>query len=59
MEGIFIDERNALTAPEGHRRKRVFMGTYGALAQLVEQWTENPRVPGSIPGGATMNLSNR
>ena len=23
----------------------------GALAQLVEQWTENPCVPGSIPGG--------
>ena len=26
---------------------------YGALAQLVEQWTENPCVPGSIPGGTT------
>ena len=25
----------------------------GALAQLVEQWTENPCVPGSIPGGTT------
>ena len=24
-----------------------------ALAQLVEQWTENPCVPGSIPGGTT------
>ena len=23
------------------------------LAQLVEQWTENPCVPGSIPGGDT------
>ena len=28
---------------------------YGALAQLVEQWTENPCVPGSIPGGTTKN----
>ncbi len=28
----------------------------GEIAQLVEQWTENPRVPGSIPGLAT-NLS--
>lgn len=27
--------------------------TNGALAQLVEQRTENPCVPGSIPGGTT------
>ena len=27
---------------------------YGTLAQLVEQWTENPCVPGSIPGGTTI-----
>ena len=26
---------------------------YGAIAQLVEQRTENPCVPGSIPGGTT------
>ena len=25
----------------------------GILAQLVEQWTENPCVPGSIPGDTT------
>ena len=30
----------------------------GALAQLVEQWTENPCVPGSIPGGTTFNYLN-
>ena len=30
----------------------------GAIAQLVEQRTENPCVPGSIPGGTTF-LSNR
>ena len=29
----------------------------GAIAQLVEQRTENPCVPGSIPGGTTA-LSN-
>ena len=29
----------------------------GAIAQLVEQRTENPCVPGSIPGGTTKNLS--
>ena len=27
----------------------------GALAQLVEHRTENPCVPGSIPGGTTYN----
>ena len=27
----------------------------GAIAQLVEQRTENPCVPGSIPGGTTAN----
>ncbi len=26
---------------------------HGTLAQLVEQWTENPCVPGSNPGGTT------
>ena len=30
----------------------------GAIAQLVEQRTENPCVPGSIPGGATKKLFN-
>ena len=28
----------------------------GAIAQLVEQRTENPCVPGSIPGGTTYLL---
>lgn len=28
----------------------------GAIAQLVEQRTENPCVPGSIPGGTTKKL---
>ncbi len=27
---------------------------YGFLAQLVEQWIENPCVPGSIPGETTL-----
>ena len=27
----------------------------GAIAQLVEQRTENPCVPGSIPGGTTLS----
>ena len=29
----------------------------GAVAQLVEQRTENPCVPGSSPGGATKALN--
>jgi len=31
----------------------------GALAQLVEQRTENPCVPGSIPGGTTSRSPDR
>ena len=31
----------------------------GAIAQLVEQRTENPCVPGSIPGGTTINPENQ
>ena len=30
----------------------------GAIAQLVEQRTENPCVPGSIPGGTTDQRNN-
>ncbi len=29
----------------------------GAIAQLVEHRTENPCVPGSIPGGTTLKKS--
>ena len=29
----------------------------GAIAQLVEQRTENPCVPGSIPGGTTQKTA--
>ena len=31
----------------------IWLGNSGALAQQVEQWTENPCVRGSIPRGAT------
>ncbi len=31
---------------------------WGAIAQLVEQRTENPCVPGSIPGGTTSKKIN-
>ena len=33
-------------------------GMKGTLAQLVEQRTENPCVPGSIPGGTTEETRN-
>ena len=31
----------------------------GVIAQLVEQRTENPCVPGSIPGGTTFKKSKK
>ena len=31
----------------------------GAIAQMVEQRTENPCVPGSIPGGTTLKKSKK
>ena len=38
-------------------RKKILLNLHplivGTLAQLVEQRTENPCVPGSIPGGTT------
>ena len=30
----------------------------GAIAQMVEQRTENPCVPGSIPGGTTESVTS-
>ena len=37
--------------------KRNQIRQQGAIAQLVEQRTENPCVPGSIPGGTTQETS--
>ena len=31
-----------------------FAALIGTIAQVVEQWTENPCVPGSNPGGTTL-----
>ena len=39
-----------------HSQKR---NKVGVIAQLVEQRTENPCVPGSIPGGTTTKCSVR
>ncbi len=39
-------KKNSLTLPPQNRK--------GVIAQLVEQRTENPCVPGSIPGDTTL-----
>ena len=35
------------------------LSKWGAIAQLVEQRTENPCVPGSIPGGTTQKENSQ
>ena len=35
------------------------LGAYAQIAQLVEQWTENPRVAGSIPALGTKNADTK
>ena len=37
----------------GFKHHRIFVGSLGQVAQLVEQWTENPCVGGSIPSLTT------
>ena len=46
---IHIDGRHARSIV----RALLLRGHFGEIAQLVEQRTENPCVPGSIPGLAT------
>ena len=41
-----------------HKQIVEILKVNGALAQLVEQRTENPCVPGSIPGGTTKKNAN-
>ena len=42
------------------RGKSILVGSrFGSLAQLVEQRTENPRVSGPIPLGATKYIKNK
>ena len=36
------------------KKEIIYLQINGTLAQLVEQRTENPCVPGSIPGGTTL-----
>ena len=46
---LFVDKKKALPLHPQSRK----IAHKGAIAQLVEQRTENPCVPGSIPGGTT------
>ena len=44
----------------GSNPKRITLSNpFGTIAQLVEQRTENPCVPGSIPGGTTKRIFGR
>ncbi len=49
----FADSENFHTFAPQSRNKATKRLKNGAIAQLVEQRTENPCVPGSIPGGTT------
>ena len=56
--GIFRGKKKCKKLQKNlHSKKNVCtfatQNTEGAIAQLVEQRTENPCVPGSIPGGTT------
>ncbi len=57
--GKMIPNRKIFTKVFGYSELRYIFAVRkgGAIAQSVEQWTENPCVPGSIPGGTTS--SNR
>ena len=44
------------TGVEIPRRTVTVRERYAQIAQLVEQWTENPRVAGSIPAGGTNSV---
>ena len=43
-----------LCNPDRKIEGKVLANSYGVIAQLVEQRTENPCVPGSIPGDTTL-----
>ena len=51
QQNIWSVQKKAVPLHPLSSRKR------GAIAQLVEQRTENPCVPGSIPGGTTKKTS--
>jgi hypothetical protein len=57
-----IFEKNSNCVSRFDKSALIFASAFqqvGVLAQLVEQWTENPCVPGSIPGDTTRNPGDR
>ena len=61
LEKICWNKKKCVPLHPQMRNRLLFI--VGAIAQLVEQRTENPCVPGSIPGGTTLllklNLRNK
>ena len=61
LEKICWNQKKCVPLHPQMRNRLLFI--VGAIAQLVEQRTENPCVPGSIPGGTTLllklNLRNK
>ncbi len=51
LEKICWNQKKCVPLHPQMRNRLLFI--VGAIAQLVEQRTENPCVPGSIPGGTT------
>ena len=53
---VFLENIKGLVSLHRFRGKRSLklLKIDGTLAQLVEHRTENPGVPGSIPGGTTI-----
>ena len=52
--GVVWFNMSACQAEDRGFKSRLLRHLFGEIAQSVEQWTENPRVPGSIPGLATI-----
>ena len=54
---VGLEKENAIFLPKNlvtSKSRRIFALAFERyLSSVVEQWTENPRVPGSIPGGTT------
>ena len=53
LKKICRNEKNFVPLHPQTRKESDLKQNDGALAQLVEHRTENPCVPGSIPGGTT------
>ena len=62
LYNTYVNKDKKINKKLGRFKKTSYLCTakqQGAIAQLVEQRTENPCVPGSIPGGTTKNHSKK